>query len=340
MALWVCPAILRHLSDGSRSIVSILVTGAAGFLGSHLAERLVLEGHRVVGLDSFDAFYDRAIKERNLTSLRAASTFSMLEGDIRDEATLDGVPSDVTLVVHLAARAGVRPSIEDPQLYSSVNVDGTWRILEWMRRRGIPNLVFASSSSVYGNCDIAPFREDLVVDRPISPYAATKLAGELACHTYHHLHGLSVLALRFFTIYGPRQRPDLAIHKFAHLIREGRSIPMFGDGSSERDYTYIDDILQGILASVDLLRRSEPLFEIVNLGESRTVSLKEMIQVLGEEMGIEPVVDRQETQPGDVERTYADVSKARVLLGYEPSVEFRDGLRAFLDWFGDQERSC
>ena len=320
--------------------MSILVTGAAGFLGSHLAERLVLEGHRVVGLDSFDAFYDRAIKERNLTSLRAASTFSMLEGDIRDEATLDGVPSDVTLVVHLAARAGVRPSIEDPQLYSSVNVDGTWRILEWMRRRGIPNLVFASSSSVYGNCDIAPFREDLVVDRPISPYAATKLAGELACHTYHHLHGLSVLALRFFTIYGPRQRPDLAIHKFAHLIREGRSIPMFGDGSSERDYTYIDDILQGILASVDLLRRSEPLFEIVNLGESRTVSLKEMIQVLGEEMGIEPVVDRQETQPGDVERTYADVSKARVLLGYEPSVEFRDGLRAFLDWFGDQERSC
>ncbi len=313
--------------------MSILVTGAAGFLGSHLSESLVHAGHRVVGLDCFDDFYDRAIKERNLSTLQRASTFSMLEGDIRDKAALDGLPSDVTLVVHLAAKAGVRPSIEDPQLYSSVNVDGTWRILEWMRRRGIPHLIFASSSSVYGNCDIAPFREDVVVDRPISPYAATKLAGELACHTYHHLHELSVLALRFFTVYGPRQRPDLAIHKFARLIREGRSIPMFGDGSTARDYTYIDDILQGILASIDVLRRSEPLFEIVNLGGSRTVSLKEMIQVLGEEMGVEPVVDQKPMQPGDVLRTFADVSKAATLLGYEPSVDFRDGVRSFLEWF-------
>ena len=318
---------------------SILVTGAAGFLGSHLSESLVHAGHRVVGLDSFDNFYDRAIKEQNLSQLRAASTFSLVEGDIRDGATLDSLPSDVTLVVHLAAKAGVRPSIEDPQLYSSVNVDGTWRLLDWTRQRGIPHFVFASSSSVYGNCDVAPFREDLVVDRPISPYAATKLAGELACHTYHHLHDLSVLALRFFTIYGPRQRPDLAIHKFARLMRAGRSIPMFGDGSTERDYTYIDDILQGILASIDLLRRSEPLFEIVNLGESRTVSLHEMIQVLGEEMGVEPAVDQKPMQPGDVERTYADVSKARALLAYEPSVEFRDGVRMFLEWFDDPERS-
>ncbi|MCH7533386.1 MAG: GDP-mannose 4,6-dehydratase [Gemmatimonadetes bacterium] len=318
---------------------SILVTGAAGFLGSHLSESLVHAGHRVVGLDSFDNFYDRAIKEQNLSQLRAASTFSLVEGDIRDGATLDSLPSDVSLVVHLAAKAGVRPSIEDPQLYSSVNVDGTWRLLDWMRQRGIPHFVFASSSSVYGNCDVAPFREDLVVDRPISPYAATKLAGELACHTYHHLHDLSVLALRFFTIYGPRQRPDLAIHKFARLMRAGQSIPMFGDGSTERDYTYIDDILQGILASIDLLRRSEPLFEIVNLGESRTVSLHEMIQVLGEEMGVEPAVDQKPMQPGDVERTYADVSKARALLAYEPSVEFRDGVRMFLEWFDDPERS-
>ena len=319
--------------------MSILVTGAAGFLGSHLSERLVREGHRVVGLDSFDDFYDRAIKEENLTVLRAASTFSLVEGDIRDSAALDGVPSDVTLVVHLAARAGVRPSIEDPQLYSSVNVDGTWQLLEWTKQRGIPHFVFASSSSVYGNCDIAPFREDIVVDRPISPYAATKLAGELACHTYHHLHDLSVMALRFFTIYGPRQRPDLAIHKFARLLRDGHSIPMFGDGSTERDYTYVDDILRGILASIALLRRSDPLFEIVNLGESRTVSLREMIHVLGEEMGVEPVIDQQEMQPGDVERTYADVSKARELLGYEPSVEFRDGVRVFLEWFDEPEDS-
>ena len=209
--------------------MSILVTGAAGFLGSHLSESLVHAGHRGVGLDCFDDFYDRLIKERNLSTLQRASTFSMLEGDIRDKAALDGVPSDVTLVVHLAARAGVRPPIEDPQLYSSVNVDGTWRMLEWTRQRGIPHFVFASSSSVYGNCDLAPFREGALVDRPIFPYAATKLAGELACHTYHHLHDLSVLALRFFTVYGPRQRPDLAIHKFARLIREGHSIPMFGD---------------------------------------------------------------------------------------------------------------
>ena len=319
--------------------MSILVTGAAGFLGSHLSERLIREGHRVVGLDSFDDFYDRAIKERNLTTLRAASTFSIVEGDIRDRAALDAIPSDVTLVVHLAAKAGVRPSIEDPQLYSSVNVDGTWRLLDWTRQRGIQHFVFASSSSVYGNSDVVPFREDLVVDRPISPYAATKLAGELACHTYHHLYDLSVMALRFFTISGPRQRPDLAIHKFARLLRDGQSIPMFGDGSTERDYTYVDDILQGIVASIDLLQRSDPLFEIVNLGESRTVSLSEMIQVLGDEMGIEPVIDPQEMQPGDVERTYADVSKARELLAYEPSVEFRDGVRVFLEWFDDPERS-
>ena len=315
--------------------MSILVTGAAGFLGSHLSESLVHAGHRVVGLDSFDDFYDRSIKERNLSAIQRASTFSMLEGDIRDEAALDGVPSDVTLVVHLAAKAGVRPSIEDPQLYSSVNVDGTWRMLEWTRQRGIPHFVFTSSSSVYGNCDLAPFREDVPVDRPISPYAATKLAGELACHTYHHLHDLSVLALRLFTVYGPRQRPDLAIHKFARLIREGQSIPMFGDGSTERDYTYIDDILQGILASIDLLRRSEPLCEIVNLGESRTVSLHEMIRVLGEEMGVDPVIDQKPMQPGDVERTYADVSKARASLAYEPRVEFRDGVRGFLEWLDE-----
>ena len=313
--------------------MSILVTGAAGFLGSHVSERLTHEGHRVIGLDCFDDFYARSIKEQNLSALSRTTTFSVTEGDIRDGSVLDKLPSDVSLVVHLAARAGVRPSIENPQLYSSVNVAGTWQLLEWMRERAIPNLVFASSSSVYGNCEVAPFREDLVVDRPISPYAATKLAGELACHTYHHLYGLAVLALRFFTVYGPRQRPDLAIHKFARLMRAGRSIPVFGDGTSERDYTYVDDILNGILASVDLLQRSDPLFEIVNLGESRTVPLREMIQVLGEEMGVQPVIDRKPLQPGDVERTYADVSKARALLGYEPSVDFRDGVRGFLEWF-------
>jgi len=321
------------------SRMSTLVTGAAGFLGSSLVDRLLSDGEEVVGLDSFDDFYARSIKESNVAGARESDRFVMVECDLRSQDALEELPAGIDCVVHLAARAGVRPSIADPELYSSVNEGGTWRILEWARRCGIRDLVFASSSSVYGNCPDAPFREDMFVGAPISPYAATKRSAELACHTYHHLHGLSVVATRLFTAYGPRQRPDLAIHKFAELIRTGRSIPVFGDGTSARDYTYVDDILQGLIKARAFARDAvDPVFEIINLGESRTVALSEMIQVLGEEMNVAPTIERLPMQPGDVQRTYADVAKARRLLGYEPSTDFRDGIRRFLSWFEQGER--
>ena len=315
--------------------MAVLVTGAAGFIGSHLNERLLAQGEEVVGLDLFDAFYDPAIKERNLARARDHAGFREVRGDIRDRDLLAGLPDDVDAVVHLAARAGVRPSIREPALYASVNVDGTLALLEWARERRIGTFVFASSSSVYGNQDKVPFSEDDRVGRPISPYAATKVAGEMMAHTWHHLYGLDVVCLRFFTVYGPRQRPDLAIHKFARLLSEGRPIPMFGDGTTQRDYTYIDDILQGVTGALGYARRNEDVYEIVNLGESRTVSLSRMIATIAEEMGVEPEIERLPMQPGDVERTYADVSKARRLLGYEPTTEFREGVRRFLEWFGE-----
>ena len=314
------------------------MTGAAGFIGSHVAERLLARGHGVVGLDVFDDFYDPRIKEANLAGARAHDRFREVRGDIRDAALLAGLPDDIDAVIHLAARAGVRPSIRDPRLYSSVNVDGTVALLELARERGIRPFVFASSSSVYGERERVPFSEDDPVDRPISPYAATKRAGELLCHTYHHLHPIGVIALRFFTAYGPRQRPDLAIHKFAKLIRDGRPLPVYGDGSSARDYTYVDDIVDGVIAALDALVREPDTYEIVNLGESRAVALDEVIRVLGEEMGIEPRIERLPMQPGDVPRTFADIAKARRVLGYAPTTEFRDGIQRFLRWF-DAERA-
>jgi UDP-glucuronate 4-epimerase len=314
--------------------MSTLITGAAGFLGSSLSDALLAEGGDVVGLDSFDEFYDRSIKESNLSKARSIERFHLVEGDIREPSVLDALPGGIDCIVHLAARVGVRPSIESPELYSSVNEGGTWALLAWAKRRGIKQMVFASSSSVYGNCPEAPFREDMFVGAPISPYAATKRAGELACHTHHHLDGLSVVAARFFTVYGPRQRPDLAIHKFARLIRDGMPIPVFGDGSTSRDYTFIDDIVQGILKARSFVRdASDPVFEIVNLGESTTVTLSEMIQVLSEGMGARADVQALPMQPGDVSRTYADITKARTLLKYDPQVDFREGIRKFLAWF-------
>jgi len=312
--------------------MSVLVTGAAGFIGSHLSEHLLAKGEEVVGLDSFDPFYDRSIKLRNVASARDNTKYSLIESDIRDAEALDSLPDGVDSVVHLAALAGVRPSIAEPVRYASVNVIGTCEVLEWARQRGISRVVFASSSSVYGNYPEVPFREDATVDRPISPYAATKVAGELTCHTFHHLHDLSVIALRLFTVYGPRQRPDLAIHKFARLLLGRRPIPVFGDGTTARDYTYVDDIIQGISGALDLLRCSEPLFEIVNLGESQPVVLREMISVLGEEIGVKPNLEALPMQPGDVQRTYADVSKARRLLGYDPQTPFREGVHRFIRW--------
>lgn len=323
--------------------MNFLVTGAAGFIGSHLCERLVTGGHRVVGLDNFDPFYAEAVKRRNLAGLLAGPRFTLVEADIRDPAAMDarldeaGVgPIDV--VVHLAARAGVRPSIEEPLLYSQVNLDGTVAVLELARRRGVRRFVFGSSSSVYGNNERVPFSEADPVEHPISPYAATKRAGELLCHTYHHLYGLSVVCLRFFTVYGPRQRPDLAIHKFARLLAEGRPIPMFGDGSTERDYTYVDDILQGVEGAIRYTERAEPAFEIVNLGESRTTTLTRLIDLVAGALGVEPRIERHPLQPGDVRRTFADVSRAREIFGYEPTTPVEEGIPRFVEWFRSVHR--
>jgi UDP-glucuronate 4-epimerase len=312
--------------------MNVLVTGAAGFIASHLCEQLLQEGHSVVGLDNFDDFYDPAIKEENLSVARDHAQFHLVRGDIRDPELLSSLPDSIDTVIHIAARAGVRPSIAQPVLYYDVNVTGALRLLELARERGITRFISASSSSVYGNNEKVPFSEADPVDTPISPYAATKKAGELLCHSYTHLYGITCLNLRFFTVYGPRQRPDLAIHKFARLLKAGEEIPMFGDGSSERDYTYIEDILLGLKGAVGWVHENDGAFEIVNLGESRTVELREMIRVVGEEMGIDPAVRQLPMQPGDVERTFADISKARTLLGYDPQWGFREGVREFVRW--------
>jgi UDP-glucuronate 4-epimerase len=320
---------------------TVLVTGGAGFIGSHLCERLVRRGCTVVALDSFDPFYDPAVKRRNVAALREAKRFRLVEADIRDLAQVERALDDagiggVDAVVHLAARAGVRPSIEAPVLYSEVNVAGTAAMLELACRRGISRFVFGSSSSVYGNNAKVPFSEADPVDHPISPYAATKRAGELLCHTYRHVHGLSVVALRFFTVYGPRQRPDLAIHKFGRLMLEGRPIPLFGDGTTARDYTFVDDIVRGIEGAIAYTGAHPGAFEIVNLGGSRPATLRRLVELLSEAFGVEPRVQWLPAQPGDVERTYADVGRARELLGYVPEVPLEEGIPRFAAWLREE----
>jgi UDP-glucuronate 4-epimerase len=313
--------------------MKILLTGAAGFIASHLAESLLADGFEVVGLDNFDDFYDPAVKEENLSRARDHQGFSLVRGDIRDSARLEDLPEDIETIVHIAAKAGVRPSILDPVAYYDVNVHGTLRLLEMARTRGIHRFLFASSSSVYGDNQRVPFSERDPVDHPISPYAATKRAGELLCHTYTHLHELTCLCLRLFTVYGPRQRPDLAIHRFARLLSQGEEIPLFGDGSSERDYTYVEDILSGIRGGLGWIQDNPGLHDIVNLGGSHPVALRDMARILGEELGIEPRIRHLPMQPGDVRRTYADIEKARRLWGYGPKWGFRDGVREFVAWF-------
>jgi len=322
-------------------VTSFLVTGAAGFIGSHVVEALLAVGHRVVGLDNFDDFYPRDVKESNLARVLGAPAFRLVEGDVRDARLLAGLTTSDTVVVHLAARAGVRPSIELPELYTSVNVLGTATLLEAARLAGARRVVYASSSSVYGDTAPVPFEETWPAVQPISPYAATKRAAELLCATYAHLYPMRVVALRFFTVYGPRQRPDLAIHKFARLMAEGRPVPFFGDGSTERDYTYIDDIVAGVLGAVDWTGAAVAgagAFEIVNLGESRTTRLDRLVGLVsealaGEGMPASPVLDRRLAQPGDVLRTCADISKARRLLGYSPATTVEEGIPRFVRWF-------
>jgi UDP-glucuronate 4-epimerase len=312
----------------------VLVTGAAGFIGSWLTERLLERGDGVVGFDNYDPFYDRAIKEQNLASARANAGFRMVEGDLRERADVDALFGDreFDAVVHLAAKAGVRPSLADPAGYYETNLIGTTNLLEAMREAGCRRLVFASSSSVYGNNRKVPFQEDDRVDAPISPYAATKKAGEELCHVYHAVHGFSILALRFFTAYGPRQRPEMAIHAFTRRLFAGEPIPVFGDGSMERDFTYIDDVVDGVVAAVDHVMGTET-FDILNLGESEPIRLSRLVSALERATGCEATIDRRQVPPGDVDRTFADVSRARRLLGYEPSVGIDEGLRRFVEWY-------
>jgi UDP-glucuronate 4-epimerase len=310
-----------------------LVTGAAGFIGSHLVERLLAGGWRVTGLDNFDPFYPRTVKEQNIAGHRGHPAYQLVEADIRDADALSrSLPGPYDAIVHLAARAGVRPSILDPIGYQDVNVKGTQNLLELARTCAVTHFVFASSSSVYGVNPNVPWSEEDHVLLPISPYASTKVSGELLGHVYSHLYGIRFIALRFFTVYGPRQRPDLAIHKFAGRIRDGLPIPVFGDGSTRRDYTFIDDIVTGIRSAMDY---SGSPFEVVNLGNNQTVSLDEMISGIERAVGKKAVIDRQPEQPGDVPQTWADIGKAGRLFSYAPKTSFDEGVAAFVRWLAD-----
>lgn len=312
--------------------MNFLVTGGAGFIGSHVCERLLHSGHAVWVLDDLNGFYDPQIKQRNIREMQAlAKPFEFVQGDLTDAATVNELIGGVKFdqIIHLAARAGVRPSLEEPALYQRVNVEGTVNILEAARKSGCKKVTIASSSSVYGVNAKTPFSESDPIFSAISPYAASKLACEALGHVYHHIYGLDIIMLRFFTVYGPRQRPDLAIHKFAKLISAGKPIPVFGDGSTARDYTYIDDIVDGIAACT----RHEFGYEIFNLGESQTVKLSRLIELLETHLGRKAVIDRKPPQPGDVPITYADVSKARAKLGYQPKVKIEAGIPKFVEWF-------
>ena len=309
----------------------ILVTGGAGFIGSHLTRRLLDRGDRVTVLDDFNDFYDPARKRVNVAPFLQRAEYALVEGDIRDERLVEDLfkRSSFDIVVHLAARAGVRPSLQEPILYEDTNCIGTLRLLEAARRWGPEIFIFGSSSSVYGINDKVPFAEVDEVNQPISPYATTKRAGELLCYNYHHLYGMRLACLRFFTVYGPAQRPEMAIHKFTDLLAKGQAVSMYGDGESRRDYTYIDDTIDGVVASMD----TAPPFEILNLGGAETTSLSDLIHWIAEELEVEPIIERLPDQPGDVPITYADVTKAARVLGYSPKVPIREGLRRFVSWY-------
>lgn len=307
----------------------VLITGAAGFIGSNLALTMLKQGIIVSGIDNFDNFYDPLIKRNAIRKLELFPGFKIYEGDIRDKELLDRIfaTDKPELVIHLAARAGVRPSIEQPELYYDVNVTGTLVLLEAMRRAEIKNMLFASSSSVYGNNKKVPFSESDPVDNPISPYAATKKSGELLCYTYHHLYQFNIFCLRFFTVYGPGQRPEMAIQQFGRKIAEGTPITLFGDGTTRRDYTFVDDIVAGILASAEHLNG----YEILNLGNSDTISLIDLVHGMEETLGKKAIIEWKPMQPGDVEITYADISKAQKLIGYKPDYPVKKGLRKMFE---------
>ena len=353
MGLWLTVASIIRKSQGRYSqqtkikdlspkikdqMRNILVTGGAGFIGSHLVDRLLGEGDwRVTVVDDFNDFYSPKIKRHNVRAHQQNSSYQLFTADIRNKPALARIFAEEKFdrIVHLAARAGVRPSLKEPQLYVETNINGTMNLLELAREHGVRQFVFGSSSSVYGVNEKVPFSETDPIFNPISPYAATKAAGELLCHTYSHLYGLRCLCLRFFTVYGARQRPDLAIHKFAELISEGKPLPVFGDGTTRRDYTYIDDIIAGVRVAIDYDKSN---YEVINLGESRTVELRELISLLEKELDLQAVIERQPMQPGDVPQTFADISKARRLLDYNPQTQIEDGIRLFVKWFRDRSQ--
>ncbi|MBD80085.1 MAG: epimerase [Crocinitomicaceae bacterium] len=310
----------------------ILLTGAAGFIGSHLSERLLRLGHEVIGIDNFDPFYDRSIKEENLSISKKSNSFRFFELDFAtDVLELTNLP-EFDILIHLGAKAGVRPSIADPKAYIEANYTGTLNLLELLKTRGIKKMVFASSSSVYGNCLNIPFTETEALDQPISPYAFTKRGCEMMNYTYHHLENIDIVNLRFFTVYGPRQRPDLAIHKFIKKILNDEPIQMFGDGSTARDYTFIQDIVSGIVSSMDYILENDNCFEIVNIGNNQPVKLKDLIVAIENTLGKQAVIEQQPMQPGDVDITFANIAKAQKLLNYQPTTSIEEGLKEFVSW--------
>ncbi len=311
---------------------NILITGVAGFIGSHLAEYFLHEKYNVIGIDNFDDFYDKSVKEANLLKALGNPNFSFKKIDITNKSELKTITEQIDTVIHIAAKAGVRPSINNPNEYIQTNIVGTENILEWMKERDVKKLVFASSSSVYGNNTKVPFNENDNVDYPISPYAFTKKACELINYTYHHLYNFNIINLRFFTVYGERQRPDLAIHKFTNLILNNEPIIMYGDGETARDYTYIKDTISGIAGAHNYLQKNDQVFETVNLGNSNPIKLKILIHTLYQLLGKEPNIIRKPMQEGDVECTYADIKKAQELFDYTPKTSLNEGLQNFISW--------
>ncbi|MDX5348709.1 MAG: GDP-mannose 4,6-dehydratase [Hymenobacteraceae bacterium] len=319
-------------------MITVLVTGIAGFIGSHLGEKLLADGYKVIGIDNFDPFYPAETKRNNLKQLLPQPNFKFYELELTEPDALNAISEDVDIVVHLAAKAGVRPSIDKPLDYLNVNVTATNLLLEWMKAKNIRKYVFASSSSIYGNNKSIPFKETDVVDFPISPYAYTKKACELMNYTYHHLNHIDTVNLRFFTVYGPRQRPDLAIHKFVDMIRQGKPLPLYGDGSTARDYTFVGDIVKGITGAMKYVLENEQVYEIVNLGNNEPVPLKTLVTTLFGLMGKEPAINYLPMQPGDVDITFASIDKAKKLWGYSPETTITDGLKQFITWFDNQHQ--
>jgi len=316
----------------------ILITGAAGFIGSNLAENLIKSGLEVIGIDNFSPFYPREMKEKNIALLKENPNFHFVEGDIKDLERIKSLP-EFDLMVHLAAKAGVRPSIENPQDYIDTNITGTHNLLKLCVDRSVKKIVFASSSSIYGNSKHLPFVEEGHEYEPISPYAFTKRSCELMNHTYHHLYNLDIVNLRFFTVFGPRQRPDLAIHKFVRLLEAGEEIPMFGDGSTARDYTFIEDIVSGIVSSIKYVQSNSEVFEILNLGNHTPVKLKDMINAVADVVGVKAKIKQLPMQEGDVDVTFASIEKAEKLLNYRPETSFKQGLEKFYQWHQKKQES-